>query len=251
MHHSRVCATAARTAYARSTCRSWLGQQHKASQARGSATAEDLTQCLLTSLVLVLRRIKLDSLHASRPQLTLAALALLPHLCQLISSLGNLASSAANATGVLLRSCHLDPADWTPAVAQHLHLVQALAQAYHTRSVAALQRHHQSTVLQQHQGSRATPVAASQHPGGDSGSSSNVQQPSSAILEGTVEGALLMLALNLAQSPPGAQLLMEQGFSDLLPQLAKWLLSPAGGGEGAGCFDVIFVLLCLRASWQR
>ena len=53
---------------------------------------------------------------------------------------------------------------------------------------------------------------------------------SSADVEGTVEGALLMLTVQFAQTTAGANLLLDQGMSDLLPQLAKWLLSPTGGG---------------------
>ena len=41
-----------------------------------------------------------------------------------------------------------------------------------------------------------------------------------------MEGALLMLAVKVVQSTAGAQLLLDQGILDLLPQLAKWLLSP-------------------------
>ena len=53
---------------------------------------------------------------------------------------------------------------------------------------------------------------------------------SSADVHGTVEGALLTLTLQFAQTTAGANLLLDQGVSDLLPQSAKWLLSATGGG---------------------
>ena len=72
-----------------------------------------------------------------------ASQALLPHLCQLIAALGNLATSAAILTGVMLRTCLIPPTDWVPAVTRHLHVVQALAQAYHKRSIAVSQQQQQ------------------------------------------------------------------------------------------------------------
>lgn len=174
----------------------------------------------------MLRRIKTGTSHArQKTQLSQAGQALLPHLCQLVASLGNMASLAAMATSVVLRACHLEPADSVPAVAQHLHIVQALAQAYCRRSVTVLQQ--QQQLASQHQQPGSPLGTTPQQPDSQQASSGN------AVLEGpeaTVEGALLMLAVQIAQSAAGAHLLLDQGISDLLPQMAKWLLSPAGGG---------------------
>lgn len=159
-----------------------------------------------------------------------AAQALLPYLCQLTASLGKLASSAAMAIGVLLRACYMDPPDWIPSVNQHLHIVQALAQAYIRRSAAVQQQQqqaHSHNMHHQHQLPTMTTAPAQQLSEHQQSEGAETRQ---AELEGTVEGSLLMLIQHFAQSTAGAHMLLEQGLAALLPQLAKWLLSPAGGG---------------------
>ena len=98
-----------------------------------------------------------------------------------------------------------------------------MAQAYHRQSITVLQ---QQQLASQHQQLRllsgTTPQPDSQQISSISAGPGNP--------EDTVEGALLMLAVQVAQSTAGAHLLLDQGISDLLPQVAKWLLSPAGGG---------------------
>ena len=193
--------------------RSWLKYQGSpAAQTQDSVTLQ--AQCLLTALVLVLRRIKTETSHA-RLKTQLSQAGLLPHLCQLVASLGNMASLAAVATSVVLRACHLEPADSMPAVAQHLHVVQTLAQAYHRQSYTVLQQQQLASQLQQPGLPSGTTTL---QPDSQQLSSSNAELGTT---EETVEGALLMLAVQVAQSTAGAHLLLDQGISDLLPQLAK------------------------------
>ena len=66
-------------------------------------------------------------------------------------------------------------------------------------------------------------------------------ESANADLEGTLEGALLAMALHLAQDAPGAQMLLDEGAADFLPALAKWLLCPDGGGQS---FPVCMLGLC-------
>ena len=166
-----------------------------------------------------------------------ASQALLPHLCHLIAALGKLASSAAILTGVVLRICLISPTDWVPAATRHLHVVQALAQAYHKRSIAVSRQQQQQQQQQQqlqpiqHQGEQPSlsSVLAPRQQQNQQPASSDVVA-SSADVEGSMEGALLMLTLQFAQTTAGGNLLLDQGVSDLLTQLAQWLLSPTGGG---------------------
>ena len=209
--------------------RSWLKYQESpiaGAQAQNPATVQAITQCLLTALVLGLRHIRSEtSCIKQKPQLIQAGQALLPRLCQLVASLGNMASLAAMATSVVLRACHLEPVDWVPTVAQHLHIVQALAQAYHRQSITVVLQQQLSS--QQHLQPELASGSISQQPNSQQLSSSDAGLGET---EETVEGALLLLAVHVAQSTAGAHLLLDQGVSDLLPQLAKWLLSPDGGG---------------------
>ena len=113
----------------------------------------------------------------------------------------------------MLRTCQQLPLDWVAILSKHLQLVTCLAQAAQRRAVA--KQNHQSQQLQQ-------PAEQQQTWGVDSNSSE---------LEASLEGSLLALALHLAQTAPGAQILLNQGVTGLIPALAKWLLDPDGGGK--------------------
>ena len=208
--------------------RSWLAYERSAHPAPLEASTEPITQSLLSSLLLVLQRVGLTDppppallQHREQSQQALhaAACSLLPELCHMAACQGCHASTAASLIPVMLRACLLSPSDAVPIVSQHLHLVQAMSHAFHSKSAAlrALQR-----LSQQSQGS---PDKAS----GADADNFNVD------LEGTSEGALLALALHLAQSAPGAHMLVNQGAAEFVPALAKWLLSPDGGGQCLLC----------------
>jgi len=201
-----------------------------------TTTSEPITQSLLSSLLLVLRRIGLTNPspppshahHQSQQALYAAARNLLPELCQMAASLGCHAGLAASLIPVIMRSCHLSPSGSIPVISKHLHLVQAMYHAFHVRSVALREHHSQA---QQAQGaSEATPGAMAEN-----------FESANADLEGTLEGSLLAMALHLAQDSPGAQMLLDQGVADLLPALAKWLLSPDGAGQS---FPVCMLRVC-------
>ncbi len=192
-------------------------------------SSEPITQSLLSSLLLVLRRIGLTSpspyAPAHQQAVYAAARSLLPELCQMAASQGCHAGLAASLIPVMMRSCHLSPSGSLPVVSKHLHLVQAMYHAFHVRSVALRENHSQA---QQAQGaSDATPGAMAEN-----------FESANADLEGTLEGSLLALALHLAQSASGAQMLLDQGVADFIPALAKWLLGPAGGGQSFPCLHV-------------
>ena len=208
-------------------CRSWLVYQRTVAPVTlDTMSSEPITQSLLSSLLLVLRRIGLTNPsspsahdhHQSQQALYAAARNLLPDLCQMAASLGGHAGLAASLIPVMMRSCHLSPSGSIPVISKHLHLVQALYHAFHVRSVAVREHHSQA---QQAQGaSEATP-----------GAMAETFASADADLEGTLEGSLLAMALHLAQDAPGAQMLLDEGVADLLPALAKWLLSPDGAGQ--------------------
>ena len=212
-------------------CRSWLTYQRSSSPHKlEAATPEPTTQCLLSSLLLVLHRLgatnppHTSSNHCSSLQhtLRLEAQALLPVLCQLAATQSCHAGTSASLAAVMLRTCQLSPSDWLPIVSKHLHLVQAMAQAFHQRSLA---------IQALHGGSSATTHA---DPAQDAVKAENLDS-ANAELEGSIEGSLLALALYLAQSSPGAQMLLDQGVAEFIPMLAKWLLGPDGGGQPADC----------------
>ncbi|DBA65573.1 TPA: hypothetical protein ACH3X2_003134 [Trebouxia sp. C0005] len=207
-----------------SIARSWLAYQRTvAPVSLDTTSSEPITQSLLASLLLVLRRIGLTSPssppahahHQSQQALHAAAHNLLPELCQMAASLGCHAGLAASLIPLMMRSCHLSPSGSMPVISRHLHLVQAMYHAFHVRSVAL--REHHSQARQPPGASEATPGAMA-----ESFVSAN------ADLEGTLEGSLLAMALHPAQDAPGAQMLLDEGVADFLPALAKWLLSPDG-----------------------
>ena len=210
-----------------------MNQRTVAPVSLDTTSSEPITQSLLSSLLLVLRRIGLTNPssppahahHQSQQALYAAARNLLPELCQMAASLGCHAGLAASLIPVMMRSCHLSPSGSIPVISKHLHLVQAMYHAFHVRSVALRERHSQA---QQAQGaSEATPGAMAEN-----------FESANADLEGTLEGSLLALALHLAQSASGAQMLLDQGVADFIPALAKWLLGPAGGGQSFPCLHV-------------
>ena len=196
--------------------RSWLAYERTAHPAAlEQASAEPITHSLLSSLFLVLRRIGLTNPpstlahhHQSQQGVHAAACSLLPELCQLAACQGCHASMAASLIPVMLRACLLSPSDALPVVSEHLHLVQAMSHAFHAHSAA---------------------LRASQSQGGPDTPSGAMAGHANADLEGTLEGALLALALHLAQSALGAQMLLDQGAAEFVPALAKWLLRPHGG----------------------
>ena len=116
---------------------------------------------------------------------------------------------------VMLRACQLAPSESLPVVAQNLHLVQAVSQAFQCTARA------QQGMAQQPQGMSGESL----------GFADEALESTSTELEGTLEGSLLALGLYLAQSPHGAHMLLDQGVADLIPLLAKWLLGPDGGSE--------------------
>lgn len=198
-----------------------------------TTSSEPITQSLLSSLLLVLRRIGLTSPasppphahHHSHQAVYAAARNLLPELSQMAASLGCHAGLAASLIPVMMRLCHLSPSGSIPVISKHLHLVQAMYHAFHVRSVALREHHSQA---QQAQGaSEATPGAMAEN-----------FESANADLEGTLEGSLLAMALHLAQDAPGAQMLLDQGVADFLPALAKWLLSPDSAGQSFPCLHV-------------
>ncbi len=197
-----------------------------------------MTQCLLTSLLLVLHRIGVtnppctDTNPHARSQHTLRSAAhnLLPELCQVAASQGCHASTAAAVIAVMLRSCQLSSSDSLPIISKNLHLVQAMAQAFHVR-VMAIQALKVQTQLPQGLAETAPVVLAE-----------NLES-ANAELEGTLEGSLLSLALYLAQSSSGAQMLLDQAVTDFIPHLGKLLLSSDGGGKSH--LSLTCVLSCL------
>ena len=233
------CQTILPSAYARlhwpalCFCRSWLAYQRTvAPVSLDTTSSEPITQSLLASLLLVLRRVGLTSPssplayppHQSQQARCAAAHNLLPELCQMAASLGCHAGLAASLIPLMMRSCHLSPSGSMPVISRHLHLVQAMYHAFHVRSVAL--REHHSQARQPPGASEATPGAMA-----DKFVSAN------ADLEGTLEGSLLAMALHLAQDAPGAQMLLDEGVADFLPALAKWLLSPDGAGQSFPCLQ--------------
>lgn len=196
--------------------RSWLAYERTAHPAAlEQASAEPITHSLLSSLFLVLRRIGLTNppstlahQHQSQQAVHAAACSLLPELCQLAACQGCHASMAASLIPVMLRACLLSPSDALPVVSEHLHLVQAMSHAFHAHSAA---------------------LRASQSQSGPDTPSGAMAGHANADLEGTLEGALLALALHLAQSALSAQMLLDQGAAEFVPALAKWLLRPHGG----------------------
>lgn len=124
---------------------------------------------------------------------------------------------AASGITVLLTTGLLTPIDWAPILSKHLQLVTCMAQAVQATALAK-QEENQPNPSQQRSGT-AQQV--------ETGSAAN------AGVEGgraVVEGPLLALALQMGQTPLGAQVLLEQGITGFIPALAKWLLSPESGG---------------------
>lgn len=150
---------------------------------------------------------------STKQGLCLAAQVLIPELCYLIEAQKCHARAAAAVLTVMLRTFQQLPLDWVPILSKHLQLVTCLAQAAQHRAIAK-QNHHSQQVHQ---------TADQQQTWG--------VESSSPELEASLEGALLALALHLAQTAPGAQLLLNQGVTGLIPALAKWLLDPDGGGK--------------------
>lgn len=212
-------------------CRCWLQHLRRSSpQFLASCSPDPVAGCLLSGLASVLHSIGTVLGTANTPSSTpkpakqglrCAALTLLPELCRLVEAQGCFASTAASVTTLVLTSGLLTPPDWAPVLSRHLQLVTCMAKAVQT---TALARQHQLGASQQHLGHQS--AAGSQETG-----QGWVGESAGGGLEGTAEGALLALALHLAQTPPGAQMLLEQGVTGFIPALAKWLLSPESGGN--------------------
>ena len=159
---------------------------------------------------------------ATKQGLRCAAQALLPELCRLVEAQGCYASTAASVTTLVLTAGLLLPSDWAPVLARHLQLVTCMAQA--VQSTALAKQHQPHSSQQQQLGhSRAARSGTTDQ--------ASVLQPAGGEIEGSSEGALLALALHLAQTPQGAHMLLEQGVAGFIPALAKWLLSPDSGGD--------------------
>lgn len=151
-----------------------------------------------------------------------AAQTLLPELCRLVEAQGCFASTAASVTTLVLTAGLLTPPDWAPVLSRHLQLVTCMAKAVQTTALARQQ--HQLALSQQHTAHQAAA-------GNELSGQGSVGESAGGGLGGSSEEALLALALHLAQTPAGAQMLLEQGVTGFIPALAKWLLSPESGGN--------------------
>ncbi len=144
-----------------------------------------------------------------------AAQRLLPALLTIISNDGNNngkqhAEAAASLCAALLN--RLVPQDvWLPVLRQHLHFGRAIGTALEAMNHASTTNIISTTKTNKEE---ACPEEVNRH---------------GAILE-----ALLLLALQVTQSPSGSLLLIEQGVPPLLLSLASWLQSPPPGGNLLG-----------------
>ena len=158
---------------------------------------------------------------ATKQGLRCAAQTLLPELCRLVEAQGCYASAAASFITLVLTAGLLTASEWAPVLSRHLQLVTCVAQAVQS---TALAKQHQPDPSQKQLG-KSTAGRSQQ------ADRASISEPASGELEGSSEGALLALALHLAQTPLGAQMLLEQGVTGFIPALAKWLLSPDSGGN--------------------
>ena len=213
-------------------CRYWLQHQRRSCpESLASCSPNPITACLLSGLASVLHSIGtvLGTANASpstpkpaRQGLRCGAQTLLPELCCLVEAQGCFASAAASVTTLVLTAGMLTPPDWAPVLSRHLQLVTCMAKAVQTTALARQQ--HQLAMSQQRKAHQAAV-------GNEQSGHGSVGESAGGGLEGASEEALLALALHLAQTPPGAQMLLEQGVTGFIPALAKWLLSPENGGN--------------------
>ena len=192
-----------------------------------SSSPHILTACLLSSLASVLHGIgsvvaanarTASSIPKSKQGLRSAAQSLLSELCRLVEAQGCYATAAASVITLVLTACPLTPSDWASVLSKHLQLVTCMAQA--VQSTANVKQNRSNNPSQQPAQALAGRIQQTEE-----------EANKDAELEGTSEGPLLALALHLAQTPLGAQMLLEQGVTAFIPALAKWLLSPESGGN--------------------
>ena len=204
-------------------CRHWLQYQRQSCpESMASSSPDHITDCLLSSLASVLHNIRtvLAPAKTSIPGLRHAAQTLLAELCRLVEAQGCYASTAASVITLVMKAGLLMPSDWAPVLSRRLQLVTCMAQAVQSTALA-----------QQHQ------TDPSQQPGQFAAARSQQTDQASVLesvggeLDRSSEGALLALAVHLAQNPLGAQMLLEQGVTGFIPALAKWLCSPDSGGN--------------------
>ena len=126
------------------------------------------------------------------------------------SSINNSTSSrhvvTAASLAIALAGVALVPSTWLPMISTHINLVDRLA-------VAAAHLPSQGLVM----------------PQSSSSSSSTSSLSLSSHGAASVEEALLLLALQVAQIPQGAAMLAEQGIARHLIPLSKWLFAAEGG----------------------
>ena len=188
-----------------------------------SSSPDQMTGCLLSGLASVLRSIGtvLAPAKSCQPRLRYAAQTLLPELCRLVEAQGYYSSTAALVITLVLTAGLLTSSDWAPVLSRHLQLVTCMAQAVQSTALAKEQQTNPSEQqlgqLTEARNQRTDQASVLDSAGGEP--------------EGSSEGALLALALHLAQTPLGAQMLLEQGVTGFIPALAKWLLSPDSGGN--------------------
>ena len=209
-------------------CRYWLQYQRQSCpESMASSSPDQATGCVLsglasalhtTSTVLAPAKASSSTPKATKQGLRCAAQTLLPELCRLVEAQGCYANTAASVTTLVLTAGLLLPSDWAPVMSRHLQLVTCMAQAVQS---TALAKQHQPNSSQQQL--RQATAARSE--------ATDLLESADGELEGSSEGALLALALHLAQTPLGAQMLLEQGVTAFIPALAKWLLSPDSGGD--------------------
>jgi hypothetical protein len=144
-----------------------------------------------------------------------AAQRLLPALLTIISGSASNASKSNNQHAEAAASLcaalldRLVPSDvWLPVISHHLHFGQAIGTALEAMNHAASISSN-STIKDKEKEEQVNKHGA--------------------ILE-----ALLLLALQVTQSPAGAMLLIEQGVPPLLLSLAAWLQAPPPGGNLLG-----------------
>ncbi|PRW56624.1 Nucleoporin NUP188 like isoform B [Chlorella sorokiniana] len=128
-------------------------------------------------------------------------------------------------------------AAWLPLVRSHLHfgnLLQSMLVSLHSaaqqaaaaRREAAAQQHH-------HAHHHAAPAGGAPALPAPQQAQQEAQQEAAGLLSplaaASVEEAVLLLALQLAQTRSGAELLVEQGAVAHALALGKWLLVPEGG----------------------
>ncbi|KAK9819662.1 hypothetical protein WJX72_000881 [[Myrmecia] bisecta] len=133
-----------------------------------------------------------------------------------------------------------DP-NWLPVLQQHLSVLRLLNEAFRARVAPS-----GYTAPQPASGRKLRPQpaplllaaapcepATASQPEASSSASSAHQQEGAVSLT----GAVLLLALSIAQHSRGAALLVEQGLLDFVPLFSRWLLAQEGAGLGSFASD--------------